>query len=98
MPFPLIMSDRHDKDLYQKILGISAPWRVANVDLDMPGRQVVVRLEYDPISVLACPTCGEPCSGYVKRSRSWRHMDTCQYKTIVTTQAYLLVHPRYWQA
>lgn len=86
MAFSLIMSGMHDKDLYQQILGISAPWRVANVDLDMPGRQVVVRLEYDPISVLACPTCGEPCSGYDKRSRSWRHLDTCQFKTILEAE------------
>ena len=32
---------------------------------------------------LGCPTCGEPCPGYDTRRRCWRHLDTCQFKTIL---------------
>jgi transposase len=31
----------------------------------------------------SCPKCGQPCPGYDTRRRSWRHLDTCQFKTIV---------------
>jgi transposase len=72
-----------DKDLYQRILGLSAPWQVADVALDLPKHQVVVRVDRDPGHVLACPTCGEPCSGYDSRRRSWRSLDTMQFKTIL---------------
>ncbi len=30
-----------------------------------------------------CPTCGEVSPGYDSRTRRWRHLDTCQYKTIL---------------
>lgn len=30
-----------------------------------------------------CPSCGKSCPGYDTRRRSWRHLDTCQFKTIL---------------
>ena len=32
---------------------------------------------------LACPKCGKACAGYDKRQRRWRHLDTCQLKTLL---------------
>ena len=34
-----------DIDLYTRILGIQAPWRVADVEVDMPQGQVIVHVE-----------------------------------------------------
>ena len=29
------------------------------------------------------PKCGASCSGYDRRRRQWRHLDTCQFRTIL---------------
>lgn len=72
-----------DKDLYQQILGIRSPWRVADVELDVKGEEVTVHVALDVGADLICPKCGRSCSGYDHRSRRWRHLDTCQFRTIV---------------
>lgn len=72
----------HDKVLYSKILGIEAPWKVTDIELDQRDREVRVHLanrEARP----ACPECGKACPGYDSRRRRWRHLDTCQYRTIL---------------
>jgi transposase len=74
-----------DKDLYQKILGIEAPWGVTEVELDVKDlRQGEVRVHVTGSTERwACPECGELCPGYDHVSRRWRHLDTCQYPTIL---------------
>src|SRR5690606_22817775 len=32
---------------------------------------------------LTCPKCGQVCPGYDRRPRRWRHLDTCQLKTVL---------------
>ena len=34
-------------------------------------------------ATFACPHCGAAAPGYDARERRWRHLDTCQYRTIV---------------
>jgi transposase len=72
-----------DKDLYRQILGIRSPWRVTDVELAMKEESVTVHVALEPDSVLHCPECGAACPGYDRRSRRWRHLDTCQFKTIL---------------
>jgi len=45
-----------DIDLYTQILGIQAPWKVANVEVDMPQGQVTVHVEQEAGAKLCCPT------------------------------------------
>jgi transposase len=71
-----------DKELYAKILGIQPPWRVQEVELHLDAGEVRVVLAAED-AVLCCPTCGAPCPGYDHRERRWRHLDTCQYRTIL---------------
>jgi transposase len=74
-----------DKDLYQKILGIESPWRVVDIDLTLeaqPGK-VTVKVEAESKTQLHCPHCGKPVPRYDKRHKEWRHLDTCQYQTIL---------------
>ena len=73
-----------DRDLYARILGLTDPWRVVDVQLDMPGGEVRVRVEAKANAQLTCPECRKPCPRHDKRERSWRHLDTCQFKTILT--------------
>jgi transposase len=72
-----------DRDLYAGILGIAAPWEVRDVQLDLKGGEVRVTVAPKLHTTFACPECGKACPGYDTRQRSWRHLDTCQFKTIL---------------
>lgn len=72
-----------DKDLYAQILGITSPWQVASVELNASEGEVTVEVEQEPGVRACCPTCGKESPGYDSRRRRWRHLDTCQYKTIL---------------
>jgi transposase len=75
-----------DRELYAKILGIESPWTVTDVKLDVKGKAVEVFIEYASSKRAPCPECGKACSGYDTRERRWRHLDTCQYLTILIAQ------------
>jgi transposase len=72
-----------DRDLYAKILGLAEPWIVADVELDVQAQTVIVRLARNQGATLACPECGKTCPGYDTQPRRWRHLDTCQFETIL---------------
>src|SRR5210317_139459 len=72
-----------DKDLYAQILGIKSPWQVSGVDLNVPEGEVTVQVEQEEGVRSCCPTCGKESPGYDSRTRRWRQLDTCQYKTIL---------------
>ncbi len=73
-----------DCELYRQILGISAPWQVDRVELKLDGGEVHVHLEHAAMANWPCPECGVACKLYDHQpERSWRHLDTCQYQTIV---------------
>jgi transposase len=69
-----------DIELYRALLGLSGPWTVAGVDVDMKGQRVVVRVEVGPGPYL-CPECGTPSPRYDSKPRRWRHLDTMQFTT-----------------
>ena len=68
---------------YARILGLVDPWQVCDVQLDLAGEEVRVTVAAKPTATLGCPGCGKACPGYDTRQRSWRHLDTCQFKTIL---------------
>ena len=72
-----------DRDLYARILGLVDPWQVHDVHLDVKGEEVRVSVAAKPDASHACPECGKACPGYDTRKREWRHLDTCQFKTIL---------------
>lgn len=74
-----------DRELYQKILGIETPWEVVDVDLDLARREVRVHLKNTQLKP-PCPVCGKACGRYDLRPRRWRHLDTCQYPTILIAE------------
>ena len=77
------MGGMRDRDLYARILGITSPWSVKDVELDLKADEVRVIVEVAPDAKLTCPTCGKVCGRYDRRERRWRHLDTCQLKTIL---------------
>jgi len=71
-----------DRELYRRILGLEAPWDVVDVELDVDGQEVHVHVQHRG-TALRCPECQAKCAAYDHRRRSWRHLDTCQFKTIL---------------
>jgi transposase len=72
-----------DKKLYTQILGIRSPWKVTDVELSVEAGEIKVIVEQKANVAQHCPKCGAPCPGYDRRRRTWRHLDTCQFKTIL---------------
>lgn len=75
-----------DKDLYAQILGIESPWQVTEVELNSADNEIKVLVKPKAGSTHFCPTCGKESPGYDSRTRRWRHLDTCQYKTILVAE------------
>jgi len=73
-----------DKELYARILGLEAPWVVREVDLDLEKGEVFIHVYYDAQLSLRCPECDSEAPGYDTRER--RHLDTCQYRTILVAE------------
>jgi transposase len=72
-----------DIDLYAQILNIQAPWTVEDVELDQSGGEVRVHVARDEAAPLECPECHQAVPGYDTRQRQWRHLDTCQLRTLL---------------
>ena len=74
-----------DRELSARLLGIEAPWHVQDVELRLEEGEVQVRLA-PAAAVLRCPHCGDAAPGYDARERRWRHLDSCQYRTIAIAE------------
>lgn len=68
---------------YQQILGNTDPWTVNEVRLDVERLVNEVRLKVKPDAVWACPQCRSRMHIKEWRMRRWRHLDSCQFKTIL---------------
>ena len=74
----------HERELYEQLLGLSAPWFVADVKLDTEAQQVDVFVEHAGGTSFCCPECGKSCPVYDHTAeRQWRHLDTMQFKTML---------------
>ena len=73
-----------DRELYQQILGLKSPWQVSDVKLSIEQQQVDVFVEHPSGTKFCCPECDEslPCYDHTAE-RQWRHLDSCQFKTIL---------------
>jgi transposase len=70
-----------DTKLFETILGITAPWHIARVELKPADERVDLRLRHEPTR-WPCPECGVALSGFDHaEERTWRHLDTCQFQT-----------------
>ena len=72
-----------DIELYKRILGITPPWVVSDVRLELKERDVTVVVSYDSSIPVACPSCGGQATIYDHQQRRWRHLDTMQLKTFI---------------
>lgn len=73
-----------DKELYQAILGLVSPWTVSEVDMDIESGEIRVHVSHPRGTKFGCPECERqlPCYDHAE-ARSWRHLDSCQFKTLL---------------
>ena len=69
-------------ELYRQLLGLTAPWTVEHVELDMAKKHVEVHVGHSAGQRFACPECGRELGVYDHLAeRVWRHLDSCQFLT-----------------
>jgi transposase len=72
-----------DRELYRQILGIESPWFVDRVELKLEEGEIHIFVDHKDTD-WPCPECKRPCRLYDHQGeRRWRHLDTCQYRTIL---------------
>ena len=73
-----------DTVLYEHLLGLRSPWSVKKVDLAMDVQRVTVQVELKKGQVWADPT-NERARAHIHgwTEREWRHLDTCQFTTVI---------------
>ena len=74
-----------DTTLYEAVLGLESPWQVDDVRLNTADETVEVEVS-NAERRLPCPVCGTSSSRYDARPRRWRHLDTCQFQTILCAE------------
>ena len=72
-----------DKELYQKLFGLKAPWTVTDVKLQMEEAKVTVTVGHAPLTRFACPICGQESPVHDHKKRQWRHLDSCSFVTMI---------------
>lgn len=73
-----------DTDLYQYLLGLQSPWTVGRVELNLQEQRVDVWAEHPEGVRWACKECGQELPLYDHSDeRTWRHLDSCQFKTFL---------------
>ena len=77
-----------DTELYGQLLGLTAPWQVSRVELNVPQQEVRVHVNYNYSQPhLLCPECGQPGPYYdLREERTWRHLDSCQFQTFLVAR------------
>jgi transposase len=74
-----------DIQLYQQILGLVAPWQVESVALKPKEREIEVRVTFAE-TLWACPQCQKRMAIHDYEERRWRHLDSCQFKTVLVSR------------
>lgn len=73
-----------DTELYRQLLGLTAPWTVSKVELDVKQQRVDVHAEHESGHRFDCPECGLALAVYDHaEERVWRHLDSCQFMTFL---------------
>jgi transposase len=71
-----------DLQLYQQLLGLTEPWYVAGVRLDLQAQEVEVSVAVRE-QAWGCPQCACRMHVHQWETRRWRHLDSCQFKTLI---------------
>lgn len=67
--------------LFEKALGLGDGWKVVESEMDVKGRQLRLKLDFQKGLAFACPECGEFCPVHDTTQKRWRHLDFWQHET-----------------
>lgn len=70
------------EEFYAGLLGVESPWEVEGIERDSQSREVHVRIIFTDVAA-ACPVCGKASPIHDHTPRKWRHLDSCNHKTII---------------
>lgn len=84
-----------EKSLYAHILNQTTPWQVKSLSLDEKVGSVTVIVGIAENSQLTYPACGKSCPIHDHPHRKWRHLDICQFSTMVETDVPRLMCPEH---
>ena len=71
------------RTLYATLLGITEPWGVELVEMKQQAGEVHVTVALPANTRWVCPECHTAAPIHDHQDRTWRHLDTCQFKTLV---------------
>jgi len=86
------ISRMESTSFYSQILGITSPWKIVSVDLEMKAKRVVIRVEVDRKIKWGHPETQLSASLHKWTERTWRHLDTCQFETLITASVPSVKH------
>lgn len=73
---------------YALLLGLGSPWEVKIVELKLQEKKVEIQLGWQWGAAAKCPECGRACSMHdCAPERTWRHLDTMQFTTLIQARA-----------
>jgi len=81
------MSLLNIKEFYGQSLGVTTPWKVTEVSIDSETRQVRVLVECARGVPWVDPETRERAEIKDWQERTWRHLDTCEFETVITANA-----------
>jgi transposase len=84
-----------DKTLYEQLLGLTRPWGVEKVELKLSEGEIHISVALPPKEHWVCPQCHERAPIHDHRKRTWRHLDTFQYRTLLHARVPRLNCPRH---
>ena len=77
------VSGMRDTELYERLLGVKEPWKVKAVKIGVEGRRVEVEVECAERTIWASPEGRQRLHIHGWETRSWRHLDTCGFATVI---------------
>ena len=71
------------RSLYTAVLGLRGPWDIERVETTLENGEVHVWVALPKGEHWVCPECHAAAPIHDHQERTWRHLDTCQFKTMV---------------
>ena len=83
-----------DIQLYQQILGLADPWQVQEVTLKREAKEIEIRVGCTE-TVWGCPQCSQRMQLHAYDERRWRHLDSCQFRTVIVARVPVVKCPEH---
>ena len=72
-----------DKLLIQMALGITSPWYVKDINLDISKKRMDIYLDFTRGTKFPCPVCNKLCDLHDTKEKVWRHLDFFHHETYI---------------